>query len=151
MSEQDGLVRVAPAAATPGRMHWSIRLLGDFLWLNLPECRWRDSTCPSTSPSPNGSIPRCTRRSGTRSRPEVHVGRCPWPKPGAPSHDQNDATFNSGSCVLSLSVEVFQLLVPAERRAVFTVAGDALGWVALYSAAAPATCGLAIEVPEIVL
>jgi hypothetical protein len=34
MSEQDDLV-----AATPGKMHWSIGLLGDFLWLNLPECR----------------------------------------------------------------------------------------------------------------
>ena len=62
--------------------------------------------------------------------------------------DQNDATFNSGSCVPSGSVAVFQSVVPADRRADFTAAGDALGWVDLYSAAAPATCGLAIDVPE---
>src|SRR5690348_7590652 len=36
-------------------------------------------------------------------------------------------------------------------RALCTVAGLAVGWLARYSAAAPATCGVAIEVPLIVL
>lgn len=65
--------------------------------------------------------------------------------------DQNVATFNSRSCVLSGSVVEFQLVVPAACRADFTADGDALGWVDLNSAAAPATCGLAMDVPEIVL
>ena len=35
--------------------------------------------------------------------------------------------------------------------AVVTVAGDALGFVSRNNAATPATCGVAIEVPEMVL
>lgn len=44
-----------------------------------------------------------------------------------------------------------QSKLPAATSAAFTAAGDADGCVDLYRAAAPATCGLAMDVPEIVL
>ena len=47
---------------------------------------------------------------------------------------QNDATFSNGSCVPSGSVAVFQFEVPADRSAVFTADGVAVGCVDLYSA-----------------
>src|SRR5829696_802732 len=53
--------------------------------------------------------------------------------------------------MLSWSSALFQFVLPAAWRAAFTWAGVELGLFALYSAAAPVTCGVAIDVPLIVL
>ncbi len=63
----------------------------------------------------------------------------------------NAATLSSFSLVESGSSALFQSVFPAACRADLTCAGEAPGLLALYSAAAPATCGEAIDVPLMVL
>ncbi len=69
----------------------------------------------------------------------------------AKSQPYKASTLSRRSFVWSGSSESFQFSVPAFCRADFTWAGDADGLPALNSAAAPATCGVAIDVPLIVL
>src|SRR6266567_5473947 len=57
------------------------------------------------------------------------------------------STLSRGSLVPSGSSTLFQLRLAALRSADRTCDGDAPGWLALWRAAAPATCGLAIEEP----
>src|SRR3954469_25390489 len=87
--------------------------------------------------------------------------RSPAPGPGrtgrgAPHQgDQRPASFSSGSAMPSGSPghagTVPGAGVPALIRAALTSAGVALGFLALYSAAAPVRWGAAIEVPLMVL
>ncbi len=70
-----------------------------------------------------------------------------------PSHRgaHSPRTPSRGSFVPSRSSALLQSRFPAPRSPVRTCAGVASGLATLYSAAAPATCGEAIEVPLIVL
>src|ERR671915_215076 len=63
---------------------------------------------------------------------------------------QKPATLSRRSLVLSGSSVSFQSRLPAFCRADLTWAGGARGFPALNSAAPPATCGDAIDVPEMV-
>jgi len=89
---------------------------------------------------PAGSPSRSSRR--TPASRSTTRSTC-----GAGDSDQNPPTLTRGSCMPSGSP--VQSNVPAPCRAACTWAGVAAGCVDLYSAAAPATCGLAIDVPEI--
>ena len=67
-----------------------------------------------------------------------------------PGPAPNDDTSSNGSSVLSRSLEVRQSNAPAARMAERTSAGVVPGCATRNSAAAPATCGVAMDVPEIV-
>lgn len=56
-----------------------------------------------------------------------------------------------GSLVASRSSRLSQSVVPPASSAERTAAGEAVGFAAMWSAAAPATCGEAIDVPLTVL
>ena len=64
---------------------------------------------------------------------------------------QKPETSSNGSLIPSRSSTLFQLSLPAVRRAAFTRSGVASGYIDMYKAAAPATCGEAMEVPLILL
>ena len=48
-------------------------------------------------------------------------------------------------------IDVVPVGATGRVQCLFTSVGEAFGWATLYNAAAPATCGPAIEVPEMVL
>lgn len=68
---------------------------------------------------------------------------CPGPA------GQKERSCSNGSLIPSRSSDGHvQSMPPDFTRAAFTSAGEAPGWVARYRAAPPATCGVAMEVPD---
>ncbi len=87
-------------------------------------------------------------------RPSPTIQAQPGPNVGpstGTASGQRASTLSSLSLIVSRSSLLFQSTLPAFWSAVRTAAGVAVGLWALYRAAAPATCGDAIDVPLMVL
>ncbi len=114
----------------------------------------------SAAVQPDGSDPieRLTRSKKVALRPSVSGTATAPPAsptaagsvatiPNVPSGPSRE-TSSSFSWVESGSVDVFQLRLPRYWSASLTCAGVASGRLALYSATAPVTAGVAIDVPD---
>src|SRR3954447_416678 len=103
------------------------------------------------STSPGKSSARTTETGTLRDAPAAPASdQCELPGVASSAKSPRATrcdTSSSGSWTESGSLAVFQSLLPAARSAARTSAGVASGLEALYSAAAPVTCGAAMDVP----
>src|SRR6185369_5027964 len=92
------------------------------------------------------TAPDSKPRFNNNSAPGTGVGVGVGVGGGAPVSNEKSSRFGEPVPALLTWLRVELLTMPAA-----TVAGDAVGFVSRNNAATPVTCGVAIEVPEIVL